>query len=85
VVINFFKIGTRDQFPGDGPVPGLALYEGATYVKLNSDTLYINQPALMSVTNISNADIGDNGCPGFYAALVGVAVTGGGPTLIGGT
>lgn len=85
VVINSFTIGTRNQLAGNGPVPGLALYEGATYVKLNCDTCAINQPMFLSVTNISTGNLGDSetGSPGFYACVVVKAITGGNPNLIG--
>jgi hypothetical protein len=37
----------------------------------------------LSVTNISNADLGTDEAPGFYAAAVCKAVWPGGPRLIG--
>lgn len=77
VAINSCTIGTRNQFAGSGPILGLMLAENATYVKVAFDTLSVNMPAFLSVTNLTGSTVT------FYAMFVGKAVYPGGPRILG--
>lgn len=77
VTINSCTIGTRNQFAGSGPILGLMLAENATYVKVAFDTLSVNMPAFLSVTNLTGSTVT------FYAMFVGKAVYPGGPRILG--
>jgi len=77
IAINSCTIGTRNQFAGSGPVHGLTFAENATYVKVAFDTLSVNMPAFLSVTNLTANTVT------FYGTFIGKAVYPGGPRILG--